>query len=164
MGELVRASSSHTEPGEPATPGERGKTRGRGLLGVEGPSQCAPPFLACSGVLERGVALFPWGLPTQGTLPSAYPRGCSAGASSKRPSIGSRTLLGQDGEGPVGKEQPLPRLGGRSGSLHHAPLWLPTHGPHLPSQLRVFSPNQGSSPEPTNIFVSPDHNSLPFLP
>lgn len=36
--------------------------------------------------------------------------------------------------------------------------WLPTHVPHLSFQFRVFSPNQGSSPEPTNIFIS-----LPFI-
>lgn len=52
MGELVRANSFHTGPEEPATPGERGKACGRGSLGVEGPSQYAPPFFACSCVLE----------------------------------------------------------------------------------------------------------------
>lgn len=153
MGELVRSSSSHTGPGEPATPGRGGRHVGGARWGSEDPSsQCAPPYLPCPGVLEgEGDCCFLWGLPTQGTLPSVYPGGCSAGASSKGPPIGSRTLLGQYGEVPVG--QPLPTLGGRPGSLHHAPLWLTTQGPHLSSQLRVFSPNQGSSLEPTNIFI-----------
>lgn len=53
MGELVRSSSSHTGPGEPATPGRGRRHVGGARWGSEGPSsQCAPPYLACPGVLE----------------------------------------------------------------------------------------------------------------
>lgn len=101
-----------------STPGEREKTRGRSSLGgrSEGPSSQCVTLTSCAmvcwrewGRLRPLASLFPLGLPTQDALPSAYPGGYSAGkalswagASSKGPGIGSRTL-GQDGEGPVGK-------------------------------------------------------------
>lgn len=133
---------------------------------------CAPPYLTCPGVWAREELLlgFLLGLPAQ-VYCLLSPRrlqcreGLQLGWRSQEEPMGRRALWGQGGKGPVGKKQTLPRLGGRPGCPHHAPLWLSTHGPHLSPQLRVFSPspssqaslpvphNQGSSPEPIHVFI-----------
>lgn len=53
---------------------------------------------------------------------------------------GSRALLEQDGEGPVGKEQSLPRLSRETRVSSPCPLMASNPWAHILSKLRVFSP------------------------
>lgn len=139
-------------------------------------SRCASPYLACPGVWAREESLlgFLLGLPAQvyGLLSPwrlQCKEGLQLGWESQEQPMGRRALWGQGGKGPVGKKQPLPRLGGRSGCPQHAPLWLSTHGPHLSpspsSQASLPVPhNQGSSPEPTNVFICLSPSEFLALP
>lgn len=126
-----------SRPGERALLGG-GERRGKGLLGSNegGALPEVPPHsvnrptlhtLGCrrgTGGLRPMVISGPSRASQARTLPSAHRGGCSAKGG---PAAGSRAREGHSLppgwtalEGPAGKEQPLPRLGGRSGSPHNA--------------------------------------------